>query len=96
VQAVIEWCRSHDAGKLLKSDPTLRAFVVGHTDNVGTLEINLKLSADRADSLVKALIGRGIDATRLKAAGAGPCSPIASNQDEAGRAHNRRVELVER
>jgi outer membrane protein OmpA-like peptidoglycan-associated protein len=82
--------------KLLKADPTLKAFVVGHTDNVGTLEVNLKLSADRADALVKALVGRGIEATRLKAAGVGPYSPIASNKDEQGRAQNRRVEMVER
>lgn len=82
--------------KLLKASPALKAFVVGHTDNVGTVEVNLKLSADRADALVKALIGRGIEATRLKAAGAGPYSPIASNKDESGRAQNRRVELVER
>jgi OOP family OmpA-OmpF porin len=82
--------------KLLKADTTLKAFVVGHTDNVGTLEINLKLSADRADALVKALVGRGIEATRLKAAGVGPYSPIASNKDEQGRAQNRRVEMVEK
>ena len=82
--------------KLLKASPNLKAFVVGHTDNVGTLEINHKLSADRADALVKALIGRGIEATRLKAAGVGPYSPVASNKDEQGRAQNRRVELVER
>jgi outer membrane protein OmpA-like peptidoglycan-associated protein len=82
--------------KLLKANPNLKAFVAGHTDNVGTLEINLKLSADRADALVKALVGRGIEAARLKAAGVGPYSPVASNKDEPGRAQNRRVELVER
>lgn len=82
--------------KLLKASPNLKAFVVGHTDNVGTLEINLKLSADRADALVKALVGRGIGAMRLKAAGVGPYSPVAPNKDEQGRAQNRRVELVER
>ncbi len=82
--------------KLLKTNPGLLAFVVGHTDNVGTLETNLKLSSDRADALVKALVGRGIEATRLKAAGVGPYCPIASNKDEQGRAQNRRVELVEK
>jgi OmpA-OmpF porin, OOP family len=81
--------------KLLKGTPTLKAFVVGHTDNVGTLDANLKLSADRAASLVNALVGRGIDATRLKPAGVGPYSPIGSNKEDAGRAQNRRVELVE-
>ena len=81
--------------KLLKATPALKAFVVGHTDNVGVLEANLKLSADRAAALVKALVARGIDGTRLKPAGVGPYSPIASNKDEQGRAQNRRVELVE-
>ncbi len=80
--------------KLMKSNAALKAYIVGHTDNVGTLEANLKLSADRADALVKALVGRGIAATRLKSAGVGPYSPIASNRDERGRAQNRRVELV--
>ena len=81
--------------KVLKAAPTLKAFIVGHTDNVGTLETNLTLSADRADALVKALVSRGIAATRLKAAGVGRYSPVASNKDEQGRAQNRRVELVE-
>jgi outer membrane protein OmpA-like peptidoglycan-associated protein len=80
---------------LLKTAPALKVFIVGHTDNVGTLDVNLKLSADRADALVKALAARGIAANRLRAFGAGPFSPVASNRDEAGRAQNRRVELVE-
>lgn len=81
--------------KLLNNSPNLKAFVVGHTDNVGTLELNLKLSADRADSVVKALVGRGISAARLKAAGVGPYCPIGANSSEQGRAQNRRVELVQ-
>ena len=81
--------------KVLKAAPTLKAFIVGHTDNVGTLETNLTLSAGRADALVKTLVSRGIAAARLKAAGVGPYSPVASNKDEQGRAQNRRVELVE-
>jgi len=81
--------------KLLNANATMRAFVVGHTDNVGALEMNLKLSADRAAAVVKALVGRGIPAVRLKSAGVGPYSPIASNKEEDGRAKNRRVELVE-
>jgi OOP family OmpA-OmpF porin len=81
--------------KLLNANATMRAFVVGHTDNVGALEMDLKLSADRAAAVVKALVGRGIPAVRLKSAGVGPYSPIASNKEEDGRAKNRRVELVE-
>lgn len=84
-----------EMAKLMKGTPGLKAYVVGHTDNVGTLDANLKLSADRAGALVKALLDRGIAAGRLKAAGVGPYSPNASNRDERGRAQNRRVELVE-
>ena len=81
--------------KLLQGDADLKAFVVGHTDNVGALELNLKLSADRAAAVVKALVTRGIAPVRLKAAGVGPYSPIGSNSTEQGRAQNRRVELVQ-
>lgn len=81
--------------KLLQNSPDLKAFVVGHTDNVGTLELNLKLSADRAAALVKALVARGIAPDRPKAAGVGPYCPIGSNASEQGKAQNRRVELVQ-
>ena len=81
--------------KLLQSRSTLKMYVVGHTDNVGALEVNLKLSADRADAVVMAIVGRGIAASRLKAAGVASYCPVASNASEPGRAQNRRVELVE-
>jgi OOP family OmpA-OmpF porin len=81
--------------KLLKQNGSLTLYVVGHTDNVGALDNNLKLSADRADAVAKALIGRGIAASRLKGAGVGPYCPVASNHTEEGKARNRRVELVE-
>ena len=81
--------------KLLKNSPTLKGYIVGHTDNSGTLELNLRLSADRAESVVKALVAGGIVPGRLKAAGVGPYSPIGSNGTEQGKAQNRRVELVQ-
>jgi len=81
--------------KLLKNSPTLKAYIVGHTDTVGTLELNLKLSADRAESVVKALVARGIVPGKLKAAGVGPYCPIGSNGTEQGKTQNRRVELVQ-
>jgi len=81
--------------KLLKNDPALKLYVVGHTDNTGTLEANLKLSQDRAVAVVNALAGNyGILVSRLKACGEGPTAPVASNDSEGGRALNRRVELV--
>ncbi|MCX6145568.1 MAG: OmpA family protein [Ignavibacteriales bacterium] len=81
--------------RLLKQESSLTLYVVGHSDNVGALDYNLKLSADRADAVVKALIGRGIVASRLKGTGVGPYCPVASNHTEEGKAKNRRVELVE-
>jgi outer membrane protein OmpA-like peptidoglycan-associated protein len=84
-----------EIAKLLKSDATLKVYVVGHTDNVGGLEANMKLSQGRADAVVQALVSsHGIAAARLKAYGAGPFAPVASNDTEEGRAKNRRVELV--
>lgn len=80
--------------KLLKTDATLKVFVVGHTDNVGGADANMKLSADRAQAVVQALQKGGIDASRLRSFGNGPYSPVASNDGESGRAKNRRVELV--
>jgi outer membrane protein OmpA-like peptidoglycan-associated protein len=80
---------------LLQADGALRLFVVGHTDNVGSLDANMKLSKDRADAVVQALVKtRGIDASRLKPFGNGPYAPVASNDSDEGRAKNRRVELV--
>jgi outer membrane protein OmpA-like peptidoglycan-associated protein len=80
--------------KLFNDSPTLRVYVIGHTDNVGNLESNLKLSADRAASVVKTLTSRGVAASRLKSAGVGPYSPIGSNDTDGGKAKNRRVEFV--
>jgi flagellar motor protein MotB len=80
--------------KLLKADGTLKVFVVGHTDNVGGTDANLKLSQDRAQAVVQALQKGGVEASRLKPFGSGPYAPVASNDQESGRAKNRRVELV--
>jgi len=84
-----------EIAKLLKSEAGLKVHVVGHTDNVGGMEANMKLSRDRADAVVQALIrNHGIIASRLNAYGNGPYAPVASNDTEEGRAKNRRVELV--
>lgn len=80
--------------KLFNGSPGLKVYVVGHTDNVGSLESNLKLSSDRAASVVKALTARGVAASRLKSAGVGPYSPVTSNDTDGGKAKNRRVEFV--
>lgn len=84
-----------EIAKLLKADATLKVYIVGHTDNVASLDLNMRLSQARAEAVVQALITQhGISANRLIGRGAGPLSPVASNDSEEGRAKNRRVELV--
>jgi OOP family OmpA-OmpF porin len=86
-----------EIAKLLTSNPTLSVYIVGHTDNAGAYEHNMKLSQERAAAVVAALVGRhGIGASRLMAVGVGPVAPVASNDTDEGRAKNRRVELVKR
>ncbi len=85
-----------EIAKLLKNKGSLRLYVVGHTDNVGSLDSNMKLSKDRANAVVKTLTGKhGIAAARLKAFGMASLSPVASNGSDEGKAKNRRVELVQ-
>lgn len=84
-----------EIAKLLQADPKLKLFIVGHTDNAGAFDHNVKLSNQRAAAVVNALVtANKIAANRLQAFGAGPVSPTASNRTEEGRAQNRRVELV--
>lgn len=86
-----------EIAELLKTNPSLNLYVVGHTDSEGRLEYNLDLSRKRASTVVKTLAARyGIVAERLSAQGLGPLSPVASNRSPRGRARNRRVELVEK
>jgi outer membrane protein OmpA-like peptidoglycan-associated protein len=82
--------------KMLKSAPTLKIAIEGHTDNVGQAAANKALSEKRAQSVLAAVVAGGIDAKRLSAAGFGQERPIADNRGEEGRAKNRRVELVKR
>lgn len=82
--------------ELMRSKASLRLILVGHTDNTGGLEMNMKLSSERAASVSAALSGTyKIDPGRLRAHGVGPLAPVASNRTEEGKAKNRRVDLVE-
>jgi len=81
--------------KLMQDNPSLKVYVVGHTDNVGVLEHNKTLSQQRAEAVVNALASQyHVDAKRMEAYGVASLAPVASNDDDAGRAQNRRVELV--
>lgn len=85
----------NEIAALLKGTAQLRIHVVGHTDSTGDLAMNLDLSRRRANAVVQALAAKyGIPAARLQSHGVGPLAPLASNDDEDGRARNRRVELV--
>lgn len=86
-----------EIAKLLRAQGDLKVLIVGHTDNQGTLDYNLDLSRRRARSVASDLVARyGIDAARLSGHGVGFLAPMAPNTSEAGRALNRRVELVPR
>lgn len=79
---------------LMKRHPAARYRIEGHTDSQGAADYNQRLSVERADSVVDWLVGHGIDADRLVARGYGETRPVANNATAAGRALNRRVEIV--
>jgi len=79
---------------LLQTEPDKKIRVEGHTDSSGDSETNLELSEQRAQAVRQALINLGVDADRVTALGMGEDFPIASNEDEAGRAQNRRVDVI--
>jgi OmpA-OmpF porin, OOP family len=70
-----------------------RVEIGGHTDNIGTAAKNMKLSQERAQSIVNYLISKGIGADRLVAKGYGSSDPVAENNTEEGRQRNRRTEV---
>lgn len=78
---------------LMKTYPTLKIEVAGHTDNIGGEEYNLKLSQDRAKAVVDYLVKNGISASRLTFIGYGLTKPVATNETEEGRKLNRRSEI---
>ncbi|TYT73854.1 OmpA family protein [Desulfobotulus mexicanus] len=80
--------------QLMRDHKDLRFSVEGHTDSDGDLELNQRLSQQRAESVVRALTGMGISPDRLTAKGWGASKPVADNATEEGKAKNRRVEFV--
>ncbi|MBR1122237.1 OmpA family protein [Bradyrhizobium lablabi] len=81
--------------KVLQADASLKVHIVGHTDNQGSLESNLALSKARAQTVVDTLAtAYKVDGKRLSAAGVASYAPLGNNATDAGRARNRRVEMV--
>ena len=77
----------------LINNPQTNVQIAGHTDNTGTRAVNERLSKERADAVLNYLVGQGVTASRMVAQGYAYDYPVASNDTEAGRAQNRRVEV---
>ncbi|ORE88220.1 OmpA/MotB domain-containing protein [Oceanococcus atlanticus] len=82
-----------EVAQQLREHPSMQIEVAGHTDNQGRASYNLDLSERRAQTVRSYLIERGVESSRLSTRGFGETSPMTSNDDAAGRALNRRVEL---
>jgi len=82
------------AYKTLTAYPEISVEIQGHTDNTGSRAFNMKLSQQRAESVMNWLIDKGIDKARMTAKGFGPDKPIAPNDTDANRQKNRRIEFV--
>ena len=80
----------------MKKNPSARFEVQGHTDNQGSDKVNDPLSQQRAEAVVKALEGEGVDPFNLRPVGKGSHEPVADNKTEDGRAKNRRVEFIKK
>ncbi|MGM0595870.1 MAG: OmpA family protein [Myxococcota bacterium] len=80
--------------KVLKSRPSMKIMIEGHTDSDGSASYNRRLSRRRARAVRKYLIKKGVDPSRMKSVGRGESKPIASNKTKAGKSKNRRVEFV--
>ena len=79
---------------LLQTEPDKKIRVEGHTDSLGDADANLLLSEQRAQAVLEALVSLGVASDRISALGMGEDFPIASNEDEDGRARNRRVDVI--
>lgn len=83
--------------QFLQQYPEVSIYVIGHTDDTGSLEINLRLSKERALAVQQKLVNDfGVSSDRLTPEGIGPYAPVATNETDSGREKNRRVELVQR
>ncbi|MFH1050047.1 MAG: OmpA family protein [bacterium] len=81
------------AAKCLEENPEMNIVITGHSDDQGTYEQNDERAKARANTIADYLVGRGIEKRRVMALSKGSIEPIASNQTEAGKRKNRRVEI---
>ncbi len=84
----------HNLAVSLDQYPNTDVLIVGHTDASGTVDYNQALSERRAQSASDFLISQGVPASRIRTMGRGEMEPVASNDTDAGRASNRRVEVA--
>lgn len=95
-KAILDIASSADLDRLvqfLMDNPGAKLEIQGHTDNIGSLLANNKLSLARANSVVIYLVKKGVAENRLSAKGFGPTMPVSNNSTKEGRAQNRRVEM---
>jgi OOP family OmpA-OmpF porin len=82
------------AARILQGNPSVHVMVAGYTDSVGSDAYNQRLSERRAQTVARHLVENGVSESRLDVRGFGKKNPVADNGTEAGRAKNRRVEIV--
>lgn len=78
----------------LPQNRTYSVLIIGHTDSIGSFDDNIVLSTNRALAVKEYLIGKGIEPAMITTKGMGPLAPVATNETEAGRSLNRRVEVI--
>lgn len=83
----------NQVARTLRDSPEVRVVIAGHTDSIGTAEYNRDLSQRRAESVSTYLQSQGIAGNRMRTMGYGEDRPVATNDTDAGRAQNRRVEI---
>lgn len=80
--------------EFVQGQPGARILIEGHTDATGSANLNQSLSQQRAESVRRALVDLGVDASRIQATGYGQTRPVADNATDQGRSRNRRVDVI--
>ena len=82
-----------NAVQVLISNPDMKVEIQGHTDNIGSDSFNKKLSEQRAETVKRFLVAKGVAASRLSTVGFGSSNPVSDNKTAEGRSLNRRIEF---